>query len=128
MTLVADESVDGGIVRALRAAGLVVAYVAELDPGIPDPEVLALAAEQSAVLLTCDSDFGDLVYRRGQAHAGVLLLRLAGLSAAEKAARCVAAVTQFGPHLGRAFSVLTARSLRIRSPGDTPRPDPDRLV
>lgn len=42
MTLVADESVDGPIVRALRVAGHSIEYVAELDAGVLDAAVLAL--------------------------------------------------------------------------------------
>ena len=75
MTLVADENVGRGIVERLRWDGHSVAWVAELSPGISDEEVLRLAADGPAVLVTEDKDFGELVYRRGLAHAGVVLVR-----------------------------------------------------
>ena len=115
MRIVADESVDGPVVRALRSEGHGVDYVAELEAGISDPEVLALAHTSGAVLLTADSDFGELVYRQRRAHAGVLLFRLAGLSEAEKVERVLSAVAEHGSELAGAFSVLSPRALRIRA-------------
>lgn len=43
MRLIADEGVDKIIVDGLRTVGHDVSYVAELDPGMLDDEVLALA-------------------------------------------------------------------------------------
>ncbi len=85
MNLLADENMDRGIVERLRADGHAVVWVAEMLPGIPDDEVLRLAAAGPSVLLTEDKDFGELVYRRGLTHAGVILVRLAGMDNAAKA-------------------------------------------
>lgn len=43
MKILADESVDNGIVVRLRKDGHEVGYVAEMSPGIMDEEVLVLA-------------------------------------------------------------------------------------
>lgn len=75
MHWVADEGVERQIVERLRAAGQDVLYVAELDPGISDTEVLWQSNEQGAVLITADKDFGELVFRQGQVMEGVVLLR-----------------------------------------------------
>jgi len=87
MTFVADESIDRQIVERLRADGHVVRYVAEAAPGMPDDLVLDLANRESAPLLTADKDFGELVYRQGRLTSGVVLIRLAGLSAVRKAVK-----------------------------------------
>jgi len=113
--LVADESVDKPIVDALRAAKFDVTYFAEESPGADDPAILAAANEPKALLLTCDKDFGELVYRQRLASAGVVLLRLAGL-AAESKARLVTQTVQAHSHeMVDAFSVVTPGILRIRS-------------
>lgn len=117
MRLVADECVDHPIVEALRRAGHDVHAVAEFDAGLSDEEVLSLAHRDDALLLTQDTDFGELVYRLGQASSGVLLLRLAGLSAGQKAALVVQAIQQHGCELARAFAVLDSTQLRIRRAG-----------
>ena len=84
MNLVADEAVDRAVVERLRQDGHEVIYVAELSPSVSDEEVLRQAHGRNAVLLTIDKDFGDLVFRQGLAHYGVVLLRLAGLANATR--------------------------------------------
>src|SRR4051794_29761327 len=87
MIVLADESVDIPVIARLRADGHTVVAVRELAPGIDDPNVLALANEQAAVLLTMDKDFGDLTVRDQLPVAGVILIRLPGLMAKGRAIR-----------------------------------------
>lgn len=75
MKLVADESIEGPSVYALRKAGHEVLFIAEFSPGIEDSTVLEIASREDALLLTADKDFGELVFRNGQTHSGVLLIR-----------------------------------------------------
>ena len=72
--------------RGLRARGHQVIYVVEREPGIDDDAVLAWSVGTKAVLVTADKDFGEMVFRQRRASAGVLLLRLAGVQPASKAA------------------------------------------
>jgi|SRR5208337_3244841 len=85
MNFLADESVDFPVVQRLRSDGHEVLYVAEMDPGVSDEKVLAAANDKNALLLTADKDFGELVYRLRRISAGIILIRLAGLSPAGKA-------------------------------------------
>ena len=117
MNLLADEGVDAPVVARLRQDGHEVVYVAELEPGIPDDLVLERANEQGALLLTADKDFGELVFRLRRVHAGVVLLRLAGLSLEAKADLVSAAFQQRGAQFAGAFSVISPGVIRVR-----PRP------
>ena len=94
MNFLADESVDRQIVDSLRQRGHDVLYVAEMEPGISDDAVLDLANQEGALLLTADKDFGELVFRLGRFAPGVILLRLAGLSALSKGGVVATAITQ----------------------------------
>ena len=116
MNLLADEGVDGPIVERLRQDGHVVLYVAEMEPGISDQEILQRANAQMSMLVTADKDFGEMIFRQGQLNAGgVVLLRLAGLSA-EKKADIVSSVFQdHETALLQAFSVISPGQVRIRS-------------
>jgi len=69
---IADENIDAQIVEKLRENGYTVLYIRELDPGISDDEVLNLANQNSAVLITNDKDFGELVFRLRRVTAGVI--------------------------------------------------------
>lgn len=114
MNFLADEGVDKPIVDALRDAGHHVWYVAEMEPGLSDEEVLAMASQFDALLLTADKDFGTLVFQMHQFTKGVILLRLAGLPPVRKAERVVWAIQTYGHKMHRSFTVITPRTLRIR--------------
>jgi len=114
VNLVADESVDRPTVLRLREEGHEVLYVAELSPGVADDDVLEQANTRNAVLVTADKDFGELVYRQRRVHAGVVLLRLTGLSNATKASLVAEICRDRGAELIGAFSVVEAGQIRIR--------------
>ena len=120
MNLLADESVDKPIVDRLRQDGHTVLYIAELDPSIDDDAVLYRANQNNALLITADKDFGELVFRMGQIHAGVALFRLAGLSPETKAIIVSAAFIHRGRELLSAFSVISPGMVRIRSRAGEP--------
>lgn len=114
MNLLADESVDRQIVERLRQDGHCVVYIAEMAPGVPDDVVLERANQQNAVLLTSDKDFGELVYRQGRIHAGVVLLRLAGLSQEAKASLVSVVLREREPKIQDSFAVVSPGTIRIR--------------
>lgn len=114
MNLLADESVDQPIVERLRQERHPVISVAELSPSISDNEVLDLANNASALLLTSDKDFGELVFRQGKIHVGVVLLRLAGLAADEKSNCVVEVLRDREAELPGAFTVISPGMVRIR--------------
>lgn len=114
MKIHADEGVDRAMVVRLRQDGHQVVYIAETASGWSDEKVLNAAYENTALLITADKDFGNLVFTRGLQHAGVLLLRLAGLAADDKSRLVSDAVQSHGAEMQSAFSVLTGKQLRVR--------------
>ena len=116
MNLFADEGLERAVVERLRLDGHSVGWVAELSPSIPDEEVLGLAVKSGAVLVTVDKDFGELVYRRGLIHAGVVLVRLEGLDNAAKAEVVSQALREYGEELQGSFAVVSPDSVRVRRP------------
>jgi predicted nuclease of predicted toxin-antitoxin system len=119
LKLYADEGVDRQIVEGLRAAGFDVAYAAETDSATADEFILGKAATEGRLLVTSDKDFGELIYRLGKASNGVMLIRLAGLSAELKARLVVEAFASQSDELPGAFSVLSPGQLRVRNPSRT---------
>lgn len=117
MNLVADENIDRGIVARLRQDGHSVDWIAELSPSMPDEDVLRRAVASGSVLVTEDKDFGELVYRRGLSHAGVLLVRLEGLDNPAKAEVVSRAVQDNAAELPGSFAVVSPDSVRVRRPG-----------
>ncbi len=114
MNLLADESVNKLIVDELRNEGYNVLYIAEFAPSVDDETVLYEANQNHALLLTEDKDFGELVYRQGRVHMGVVLIRLAGLSQQAKAKSISTVFENHGNELLQAFSVISPGRVRIR--------------
>lgn len=117
MNLLADEGVDRQIVDRLRALGHEVFYAAESAPAASDDALLDRANQSGALLLTADKDFGELVFRVHRIHAGVILLRLAGLSADSKCEHVATALSARSAEMIGAFTVITPGLVRIRRQG-----------
>ena len=116
MKILADESVDKQIVEQLRRDGHNVEYIAESSPGSTDIAVLDRANKLSALLITADKDFGELVFEQGLANlTGIVLIRLSGMSAERKAEIVSKVFKEHEEELSRAFSVITPGRVRIQS-------------
>ena len=77
MRFLANENIPDGVVDALRDQGHDVASVKESMAGADDRVVLARAQAEQRVVLTLDTDFGELAFRsRLPSECGVVLVRL----------------------------------------------------
>jgi predicted nuclease of predicted toxin-antitoxin system len=114
MNFVADESVDRQIVERLRDDGHSVWYVAEMAPSISDDEVLQIANNGSAPLITSDKDFGELVFRQHLVSYGVILIRLSGLSTELKANIVSSTTSNHENEILGNFTVISPSRIRIR--------------
>lgn len=115
MNFVADEGIDRQIVDRLRQDGHKILYVAEMEPSIPDEEVLNRANEKGALLITADKDFGEMVFHQKLLTiSGVVLLRLLGLTPERKAEVVSKVIESRSADLPNAFSVISPGRIRIR--------------
>jgi predicted nuclease of predicted toxin-antitoxin system len=113
--LLADESVPGAVVAALRQQGHDVVWIHEDAPGSPDPEVLERAQRESRVVVTFGKDFGELAFRRGlAASVGVVLFRIT-LTAPDHAARIAVAAFASRADWTRQFAVVEDDRIRLRT-------------
>lgn len=120
MTFVADECVLDSIIVRLRSDGHTVHAIRDASGGAPDPDVLAIAVSQQAVLLTQDKDFGELVYRLKMSHCGIVLIRLAGMTSAERADLVSGVIANHASEIPNAFTVISPDNVRIRPAGTPP--------
>ena len=114
MKILADENIEREFVEALREANFDVLSVWESCIGAADDEILQIAVDEKAVILTYDTDFGELVFRFGLQCYGIILLRVHGLSLAEKAQLTIRAVREHEAEMENAFTVISENSVRIR--------------
>jgi len=115
MAIVADESVDFGIVKLLRADKLNILAISEEHSGITDLEVLKFAVKRNAILITEDKDFGELAFRLKYKHKGILLIRLSDIPRKERIKTASEIIKEHVEKLKGNFSVLNSHGLRIKT-------------
>ena len=107
-------------VYALRTAGHDVHAVAGPEeefplPGLPDGEVLTLAASLHRVLLTFDRDFGELVFRAGMSGSpGIVYFRFSPATPTEPAEVLLTLLARPGLVLEGYFTVVDRVHVRQR--------------
>ena len=115
MNLIADESVDFGIIIRLRQMGIGVVSISEDSSGIKDTEVIKIANENQCLLITEDKDFGELTYRLKLVHWGILLIRLSEIARKERIELVSEIIEKHFDKLQHNFSVLSKSGLRIKT-------------
>ncbi|MFQ6057593.1 MAG: DUF5615 family PIN-like protein [Anaerolineae bacterium] len=110
-----DVNVGQAIVECLHRAGYDAVAVRDLDPRMDDVDILALAVRERRIIVTMDTDFGELVYHSEQPHAGVLLLRMPGARRDEKVRIMERILAQHADKLAGHFCVYQRGRLRIRT-------------
>lgn len=114
MRLCANENIAEDCVIRLRQGGHDVLWIREIAPGSPDADVLAGALAEGRLLITCDKDFGELVFRRGaRASHGIVLFRISQPSSAAMAERIAAVLASRNDWAGH-FSVVDDSTIRMR--------------
>ena len=109
-----DAGVGTAVVKSLRSAGHDTSSVRDRDPRLPDDEVLAWALAEQRIVVTMDKDFGELVFRNGLPHAGVLLLRLDDADSGTKVRVVELIVKNIGDQLPGHFCVYQDGHVRVR--------------
>lgn len=98
--------------EVLAAAGHDVAAVGRDAPGLDDASILAWAVREQRVLVTYDTDFGDLIFQRGVSPPpAVLLVRPQPVEPEDALALVLGALVE---QIDGAFVVVTAQGLRRR--------------
>ena len=112
--IVADENVDFRLIHILRESNFTVFSISESRFGITDSNVLSIAHERNAFLITEDKDFGNLAIRNRQPHNGILLIRRKNLTALEQTLIVLDLFLNRFDELKNHFSVLRDKRFSIR--------------
>jgi len=112
-----DMGVSNRLESFLADQGYDVKAVRSLDPRMPDLEIIRLAGAEQRMVITMDKDFGELVHRSGEAHRGVLLLRMEGATGSEKTRVVAEILRRYANVIWGRFCVYQNGVLRVRREG-----------
>jgi predicted nuclease of predicted toxin-antitoxin system len=113
MRFVADECTGPTVARWLRQLQHDVLSVYEEARGLDDDEILQKAVADNRILITNDKDFGEMIFREGKTHRGVILLRLEDERVANKIGVLERLLEQYADQLAGNFVVATESTVRI---------------
>jgi predicted nuclease of predicted toxin-antitoxin system len=112
MLFLADEHIPYTSIRILQDAGHDVLGVSKDCPSLEDLEILRLADSEGRIVITCDRDFGELIYNQGtQFGSGVIFFRI-GRFRPEEPAVMILRQIEFGSIFNNRFSVITRTRFR----------------
>ncbi|RMH36428.1 MAG: hypothetical protein D6690_05855 [Nitrospirae bacterium] len=101
--------------RALRGAGHDVMAVRDVRHGAPDEVVIRLALKESHVLVTEDTDFGQLVFASAAESPGVVFIRYPANARQDMARVVVQMIEQYAQKIAGRFVVVQPGRIRIAS-------------
>ncbi len=74
--ILANENFPLKSVHLLKDAGFDISAISKKYPGISDEEVMKIADTEQRIIVTFDSDYGELIFRHGyKPNAGVIYFR-----------------------------------------------------
>lgn len=116
MKFLVDECLTRDVAERLSAAGHDAVHVGELELlGVTDLEVMASAVESGRVVISADTDFGELLAKGGRTLPSVILLRRHHDSSGQ-AVGILASMPDIEESLvSGAIVVITEHRVRIRS-------------
>ena len=116
MKFLIDENLGSSISKWLRQQGYDVACIGTDYSGIDDVDVLKKAYEENRILITCDTDFGRLVFKDQQPHCGIVLLRMADMDFNKIMIFLIKVLEEYKNELQNNFVVIADKIVRVIPP------------
>lgn len=113
MKFLANENFTAASVNQLKSIGVDIIWITELSPGISDNEVMKIAKLEDRIILTHDSDYGELIFKHKHMPPGVIYFRLSQFETDEPARILIELINQKHDFRGR-LTVIDSDSIRER--------------
>jgi predicted nuclease of predicted toxin-antitoxin system len=113
MKLLVDENLGSSVSKWLRQQGHDVICIGSDFAGITDMEVLKKAQIENRILITCDTDFGELVFKNKQVHNGIILLRMNNMNFEKILKFLTDTLNQYSHQLSNNFVVVSDNGIRV---------------
>lgn len=114
MKFIVDECIGPSVARWLKQNNYDAISVYDSLQSSSDTTVLEHAVKDHRILITCDKDFGDMIFRNKMKHTGIILLRLINDQPSNIIVVIQDVINSYTKHdLANNFTVVTETSIRI---------------
>ncbi len=114
MRFLANENFPKPSISYLREQGHFVNSIQEELAGIPDEEVVEIAANGNLIILTFDSDYGEILFKHPKENPpSVVYFRFKG-NAPKKAGEILVDLLSYGIQIQGFFTVIEETGIRQR--------------
>lgn len=111
----ANENFPRPSILLLRNSGLTVESIQENSAGISDDEVMTTAIKNNLIILTFDSDYGELIFKyAADKPPAVIYFRDKGQDPLFAGRLLLQAISYSGLNFYNAFTVLEEKNIRQR--------------
>lgn len=114
MKFVADENVEKAVIEELRRSGHDIVAVRDVLRGAADDVVLQFANTEDRILLTNDTDFGQMVFQLRLATRGIVLIRCSSEASQSKIKALKYLLKFHEKKLAGHFTVVSEHQIKIR--------------
>jgi predicted nuclease of predicted toxin-antitoxin system len=115
LKFLADVNIENDLVDFLKKQGYDVLWIPDYDCRLKDDELLELANDSDRILITNDTDFGELVFLQRKISTGIILIRVKEQDIHKKL-RALKKLLKFHSNkIKHSFIVISDRRIRIRS-------------
>ena len=108
----ADENIPAKTVQTLKQKGINITSILETSHGLEDTEVLNIANKQDRIIITFDTDFGNLICKQKHKTKGIILLRIK-LKSPQQITETLEKLLTTKPPMENCFIVVREYSIRI---------------
>jgi predicted nuclease of predicted toxin-antitoxin system len=113
MHFLVDECTGPAVAKWLQSLHHDVFSVYDEARGLDDESIIEKANLEGYILITNDKDFGELIFRTGKPHKGVVLLRLEDERTDNKIAVLRRVLESYSDKLANNFTIVTEKTVRI---------------
>lgn len=114
LKIVFDESVDFRLVKRIISAGYEGISIIKNHSGVSDKEVLNIARNNNAIIITEDKDFGELIFSYKENKTGIVLLRYNAKDIDKIFESIIITFKKHNESLYKKFTVISPIKIRVR--------------
>jgi predicted nuclease of predicted toxin-antitoxin system len=113
MRFLIDECMGRKVYDLIKQNNHDVVLIEGNNSGVSDNLILQKAVSENRVIITCDKDFGDMIFRDKKQHTGIILLRLQNEKIQNKINVINILLKNYSENIKNNFIIISEKKIRI---------------